>query len=178
MLLQGGSTGALPSNKERWTPAGAKQDLVILIHLNSGSSAPCHQPLNFPAQHRPPMLAWDRCYAKGCTFCCLEVSKNITRCFNRSDVLAGAGFVFFLDASGWGGASSGFLFACNELGFQCVWWWVKSINSLGDGYLDTFLSQQKCQKFSCAVMCKQSGLHRIPVFPQRTSCGSDTVRAV
>lgn len=37
----------MPSNKERWTHAGAKHDLVFLIHLNSGASALCHQPLNF-----------------------------------------------------------------------------------------------------------------------------------
>lgn len=47
MLLWGGSPGSVPSNKERWTCAGVKHDLVFLIHLNSGASALCHQALNF-----------------------------------------------------------------------------------------------------------------------------------
>lgn len=47
MLLRGGSPGTVPSTKETRTRAGAQHDLVFLIHLNSGASAPCHQPLHF-----------------------------------------------------------------------------------------------------------------------------------
>lgn len=57
MLLRGGSPGTMPSIKERWIHAGAKHDLVFLIHLNSVASAPCHQPLNFLVGAGPLMPA-------------------------------------------------------------------------------------------------------------------------
>lgn len=47
MLLRGGSPGTMPSNKQRWTHAAAKLDLVFLIHLTCRVSAPHHQPFNF-----------------------------------------------------------------------------------------------------------------------------------
>lgn len=47
MLLQCGSPDAIPSIEERLTLAGVKYNLVFLIHLKSGASASCRQPLNF-----------------------------------------------------------------------------------------------------------------------------------
>lgn len=86
--------GAVIVTAQRRPLAGTKHNLVTLIHFNSNAGAPLPPMTQLPHQRSPLMARRDRCNVTGCSLCCSEGCKNITRCFQRSEVSAGAGVCF------------------------------------------------------------------------------------